>query len=326
MRSTDASDFAACAFVKGEASVDDRIRWLLEGDPAIAWQVRADLLDDPGGAASERARVAVEGWGAELLELQDPEGTWAGALYSPKWTSTTYTLLLLHRFGLEDDHPAARLGVDRLVEGARVRDGGLTLAKTVPEPEACITGMLVLLASRFGGGDSKLESALDWLLSTQMPDGGWNCELVRRGATHGSFHTTITVLEALYERTRRRPDPALDDAAERAREFFLDHHLYRSHRTGEVADERFTRFSFPPYWHFDVLRGLDHFRLTAPPGDPRLDDPIELVRQRQHSDGRWKLQNVHRNRTWFTMEGGGHPSRWNTLRSLRVLRWWRDDN
>ena len=301
---------------------DDLIRWLLEGDPAITWQLRADLLDDPVGAAADRARVAQIGWGAQLLGLQDPEGTWASALYSPKWTSTTYTLLLLHRFGLADDHPDARRGVNRLVEGATVRDGGLTFAKTVREPETCITGMLVLLTARFGGSEAKVEEAISWLLDTQMADGGWNCELARGGATHGSFHTTITVLEALYERARRRSDTALDAAAERGREFFLDHHLYRSHRTGEVSDKAFTLFSFPPYWHFDVLRGLDYFRLTANPGDARLEDPIQLVRQRQLDDGRWKLQNVHRNRTWFTMERGGQASRWNTLRALRVLRWW----
>jgi hypothetical protein len=301
----------------------DAVEWLLDGDPAIGWQVYRDLLDEPDKADTTRLQIAQQGWGAELLEHQDPEGTWANALYSPKWTSTTYSLLLLHRFGLSGDHPAAQLGTRVLIDRARYIDGGATLAKTIPEPETCITGMMVLLASYFRIDDSRVDGLVEWLLETQMTDGGWNCEVVRSGATHGSFHTSITVLEALARRNGVRPDPRISGAIERGHRFFLDHRLYHSHRTGEVVSDAFTLFSFPPYWHFDALRGLDHFQSVGATRSPALADAVDLVERRRTSEGRWLLQNVHRNRTWFTMERGGRPSRWNTLRALRVLKWWR---
>jgi hypothetical protein len=300
----------------------DTVGWLLEGDPAIRWQAYRDLLGEPGKADATRSLIAQEGWGAELLGHQDPEGTWAHALYSPKWTSTTYSLLLLHRFGLPATHPSAQLGTQVLIDRARYIDGGATLAKTIPEPETCITGMLVLLASSFRVDDHRVDGLVEWLVDTQMDDGGWNCEVVRSGATHGSFHTSITVLEALAGRNELRPDARVAEAIARGHRFFLDHRLYHSHRTGEIVDDVFTRFSFPPYWHFDALRALDHFQSVGASRSPELTPAIELLEQRRASDSRWPLQNVHRNRTWFTMERGGRPSRWNTLRALRVLRWW----
>lgn len=281
-----------------------------------------DLLDDHEAAAKARDRIAREGWGARLLELQDPEGTWASALYSPKWTSTTYTLLLLHHFGLSGHHPAVARGVGILVDRARELGGGLTFARTIPYPETCITAMIVLMASWSGMDHPRIERAIEWLSSEQMPDGGWNCERLRSGSSHGSFHTSITVLEALGERSGRIPDPRLEEAMAAGRRFFLDHRLYHSHRTGQVADPAFTLFSFPPYWHFDALRGLNHFRASNAMRDPALAPAIDLVGRHRTADGRWPLQNVHRNRTWFDMERGGRPSRWNTLRALRVLRWW----
>jgi hypothetical protein len=302
---------------------DATVAWLLEGDPAITWQVRRDLIDDPDGAARDRRRIAREGWGARLLELQDPAGTWADALYSPKWTSTTYSLLELYRFGLDPDHPAAQRGVALLIDRARYIDGGMTFAKTIDQPETCITGMLIALASAFHVDDSRIDGLVNWLLDEQMADGGWNCEL---GRAHSSFHTSITALEAIRERSARVPDPRLDAAAARGRAFFLDHRLYHSHRTGEVADAAFAKFSFPPRWHFDALRGLDYFQSVGADRDAALETAIDLVHRRRRKDDRWPLQNVHRNRTWFTMERGVDPSRWNTLRALRVLRWWDGDD
>jgi len=305
-----------------EDDVEDSVlAWLLEGDPAIRWQVHRDLTGNAEATKADRALVEREGWGAELLARQDPHGTWAQGLYSPKWTSTTYTLLLLHRLGLRSDHPAARRGTEILIEGAAEFDGGLTLAKTIRTAETCITGMLVLLAARFRIDDARIDAAVEWLAKTQMADGGWNCQQVN-GATHSSFHTSITVLEALQQRYERTADAAVADMASHGREFFIDHRLYHSHRTGEVVDRRFTQFSFPPYWHFDVLRGLDHFRAAGAAPHDALRDAVDLVQSRRRPDGRWNLQNVHRNRTWINMEQGGVPSRWNTLRSLRVLRWW----
>ncbi len=294
------------------------VDWLLEGDPAIRWQVMRDLLDAPAAEVDvERALVAATGWGGDLLARQDPAGTWAGGLYGPKWTSTAYTLLLLWRCGLPTATPAARHGVALLWDGARYFDGGLTPARSIDAPEACVTSMYVALASYFGVDDPRLAAAVEWLLANQLDDGGWNCETPRTGSRHGSFHTSISALEALAEVGGLR----VQGAAARGREFFLAHRLFKSHRNGTVVNPVLTRLSFPPRWHFDVLRGLDHFQAVGAPWDERLGDAVEVLRSKRRKDGRWPVQHKHAGRVWFDMERTGGPSRWNTLRALRVLRW-----
>lgn len=299
------------------------VAWLLEGDRAIRWQTLRDITEAPADVIdSERLLVTTTGWGAKLLSLQDPDGTWGGGLYGPKWTSTTYTLLLLRRLGLDPTEPRATLGVERIWDGARYFDGGLTPAVSIDAPEACATSMYLALAFYFGVDHSHVGPALDWLLSNQLADGGWNCRTVRFGDRHSSFHTSILALEALDEARRAGLESiAITAAMEAGREFFLRHRLYKSHRTGEVANHAFTKLSFPPRWHYDVLRGLDHFATTDAPDDERYTDALALLEQRRRNDGTWTAQNKHTGRVWFDMERPGQPSRWNTLRALRVLKW-----
>lgn len=288
-----------------------RLAWLLEGDPSIRWKVLRDLLGAPATeVAAERARVATEGWGARLLALQDADGRWAGADYSPKWISTTYTLLELHWLGLPAGNPAALAGCERLWEWQSRRR----------TPETCIVGMLVLVSASHGYLDRHIDSTVEWLLDQQLDDGGWNCATLTDKRKHSSFHTSITALDALqcYAATGSVPTQA---AAERGREFFLEHRLYRSHRTGEVAIGASTRFPLLPQWHFDVMRGLEHFAAARALRDPRLKDAVDVVRRARRPDGRWPTYAPHPGRAWFPLEERG-PSRWNTQRALRVLRWW----
>jgi hypothetical protein len=297
--------------------------WLLAGDPSIRWQALDALTSaGPDEVVAARAAVARTGWGARLLAEQDDDGRWAGGLYSPKWTSTTYTLLLLERLGLPSENPQARRGCGVLWDAASRWDGGLTLAVTLRQPEVCITGILVQLAARFGSlDDDRVHDAVQFLRATQLGDGGWNCQSIRTGSQHGSFHTSIIVLEALTAYAAAGGSVAVADPLARGREFFLAHRLYRSHRTGEVVDRAFTRFPFPPQWHFDVLRGLEHFALVGAPADSRLEDAVAVVRAARRTDGTWPVHRGHAGREWFRMEERG-PSRWATLRALRVLRWW----
>jgi hypothetical protein len=305
-----------------ERSQDEVIRFLLDGDPAIRWQTMSDLLEAAeGDFEAERALVAETGWGRQLLDLQDLEGTWAGKIYSPKWISTTYTLLLLRHLGLAPGNPAALRGCAQLWSESGV-DGLLVLPKSTSRGDTCVSGMFVALAVYFGHEDEKIEWVIDWTLDQRLDDGGWNCRTLRSGATHSSYHTSITVLEMIAElQANGYDDPALAEAAAAGREFFLAHRLYKSHRTGEVSHPTFTKLSFPPRWHYDVLRGLDYFQAVNAPWDDRLSDAIELLESKRRRDGFWPVQHKHAGRVWFDMETGRKPSRWNTLRALRVLRW-----
>jgi hypothetical protein len=306
---------------------DQVIDWLLDGDPAIRWQAMRDLT----GAAErvverERRKIAREGWGARLLAEQDPEGTWAGGLYSPKWTSATYTMLLLRDFGLAPPNRQARKACKLLLDEGLQPDGGLnygTWGQWTRVSETCVTGMGLSILSYFKLADDRLDTIASHLLKQQMADGGWNCRS-SRGATHASVHTTISVLEGLrfYELQRGLRLRELRAAQRRGREFLLVHRLFRSHRTGEIIKPVFTRFSFPPRWHYDILRALDYFQAVNAPRDRRLAEAIGIVRDSRREDGRWDLQNSYKGKTYFELERLGAPSRWNTLRALRVLRWW----
>jgi hypothetical protein len=312
-----------------KSRADGTIQWLLQGDPAIRWQTLRDLV----GAADreverERRRVARDGWGAGLLARQDTDGRWAGGLssdgglYSPKWISTTYTMLLLRDFGLPPTNRQARKACALLLDGGFQRDGGINYGWR-GRSETCITGMVLSLLSYFECDDGRLDVIADHLLERQMPDGGWNC---RRdlGATHASVHTTINVLEGLHlcERNRGRKLRAVRAAQRRGRKFLLVHRLFRSHRNGTIIKPVFTRFAFPPRWHYDILRALDYFQAVDASRDERLADAIDIVRASRRKDGRWSLQHRWPGKTYFELERLGATSRWNTLRALRVLTWW----
>ncbi|MFZ5516825.1 MAG: hypothetical protein ACOY90_09320 [Candidatus Zhuqueibacterota bacterium] len=300
------------------------LKWLLDGDASIRWQVLRDIVRaDPARVASEREKVAATGWGAALLAWQESSGMWGHGLYSPKWISTTYTLLALRHLGLSPDNGQAQKACQLLLDRGFYPDGGVNLFASLDHSETCVTGMILSLVAYFKSGDERMHRLVEFLLDQQMADGGWNCESFR-GARHSSFHTTISALEGLLEYENFHPGRVAELAAaqQRGREFLLIHRLYKSHRTGQVVNPVFTRLSFPPRWHYDILRALDYFREAGAVRDERLGDAIEIVRTRQDKDGRLPLQNRHPGRTFFEMETPGQPSRWNTLRAMRVLDWW----
>jgi hypothetical protein len=306
------------------------VEWLLEGDPAIRWQVCRDLLGSPAReVAAERARVAQDGWGAALLAVQDPDGTWGGGFYSPKWVSTTYTLLLLRHCGIDPADPATQRAIERLVGGGATWRPGSALGSGGHGffeylGETCVTAMNLALGCYFGVVGERTTEVVEWLLSEQMGDGGWNCERVR-GSTRGSFHTTISAVEGLLEFEKSGWALSLGDAARQARgrayDYLLDRRLMRSLRSGDIINQSWQRFSFPPRWWYDVLRALDHLRDAAVVVDDRWSEGLALLDSKRTADGRWRLQNHHAGREHFRMEDPGRPSRWNTLRALRVRRY-----
>jgi hypothetical protein len=301
------------------------IQWLLDGDPALRWQVLRDLTDAPTDeVTAERTRVAHEGWGAQLLSSQDANGYWDTNSSNPEWV-TLRTLLLLRDMGLDPTSEEARRAVARVRvhvtwQGELPQDAawhGKPLFAGEVEP--CINGRVVAVGAYFGEDEL---SVVERLLGEQMADGGWNCEQ-ENGSTRGSFHTTICVLEGLLEHERATGvSPAVTAARERGHAYLLERRLLRRRSSGEVIDPAWTQFSFPTGSHYDVLRGLEYLRSANMTPDARLDEAIDLVASRRDADGRWALETVHPDE--LDAEPGvveGEPSRWITLRALRVLRW-----
>jgi len=302
---------------------DRVIEWLLDHDPTTRWQALRDLAGTTELAFErERGKISRQGWGARLLAEQDPKGTWAAGkapdsgLHSPKCTSTTYTMLSLRDFGLPPTTPPAQKACKLLLEHGLQPDGSInygTWAKGTRRIETCVSGMILSILEYFEYDDARLDTLARHLLEQQMPNGGWNCRRPN-GATHSSVHTTISVLGGLrhYEVGGGRGDRKARAAQQRRREFLLTRRLFRSHRTGAVIKPKFLRFSFPPRWHYAVLRVLDCFQTVDAPREPRLAEAIDIVRNNRRPDGRWPLQNRYPGKTHFELEKVGAPSRWNT--------------
>jgi hypothetical protein len=310
--------------------------WLAGSDPSIRWQVMRDLLDAPDPEwSAERARVETEGWGARLLSYQDEDGQWAGGSFVPRgfdvrewrevgqpWTATTYSLTQLREFGLDPSSDRARRSVQLIGANSRWDEGGQPFWEG--EVEECINGRTVADGAYFGVDVSVIVGRL---VGERQADGGWNCERAN-GSVRSSFATTINVLEGLLEYERATGGtPESRQARRSGEEFLLERRLFRRLSTGQPADEQFLRFAHPNRWRYDVLRALDYFRsaaaLTGARPDPRLGDAAGHVRSRRLADGTWPLDWSPAGRVWFEMDdGAGQPSRWVTLRAMRVLRWW----
>lgn len=295
------------------------VDWLLDSDPSIRWQVKRDLTRASSAEVRrERARVAGEGWGASLLALQGEDGMWGGGVYSPKWVSTTYTLLLLRHLGVDPGDERVRAAVGSVRDQTVWRNGKPYFDYAT---EMCVTGMVLALGSYFLTDVSGMPQ-IDHILERQRSDGGWNCEV---RSDRSSFNTTISVLEALLEHERAMGgDVNLARARALAHEYLLERKLMYSLSSGELINKRWLLMSFPPRWFYDVLRALDYFREAGAAADPRVEEAIAVVESKRLSDGSWPLQNRHPGKEHFPMEeGAGKPSRWNTLRVLRVLDWYR---
>ena len=295
------------------------LRWLLDSDPAIRWQVMRDLTGEtPDAVKAERSRIATQGWGAELLARQSPGGNWGGPTEYPGLLITLYTLVVLKDLGLDPASEQARRMIDRVDKRLVFRP-----LKNRPflhgETEPCINGRILGIGAYFKEPNDEL---VNQLLNEQLEDGGWNCEAPN--SRRSSFHTTICVLEGLreYERAVRK-SALVTRARKKAENYLLERRMFRSLRSGEVIDKRWLRFSFPTFWHYDVLRGLDYLRNAGIKPDNRVTEAVEIVMKRRHQNGRWPLNVVHAEQIPLAMETAvGSASRWNTLRALRVLRWY----
>ena len=304
------------------------IAWRLEGDPAIQYQTRRDLLhEDPAVLSDLKNRIAEAGWGRAFLKRQQPDGHWGRAFYQPKWTSSHYTLVDLRNLCIPAT-PEIKKALALILATSIGPDGGINPSKDIEQSDVCINGMFLNYGCYFGTDEEKLRSVVDFIVSQQLADGGFNCRLNRSGARHSSMHSTISVLEGIREYIAAgyafRAEE-LNRIEGEAQEFLLRHRLFKSDHTGAVIHPSFLKLVYPPRWRYDILRALDYFQSVGYPYDERLQDALDILKEKRLSDGRWKTQAHHPGEVHFQMEQAGKPSRWNTLRCLRVLEYYDRD-
>ena len=298
------------------------IKWLLDGDVSIQYQVHRDLLNSE--LEQLRERIANEGWGARFLSFRKPEGHWGQRFYQPKWISTHYTILDLKNLAISPNNQEIRQSISQVIQNLKGPDGGIYPIGSVQKCDVCLNGMFLNYAAYFGQKEDDLQSIVDFLIAERMLDGGFNCFSNTKGAVHSSMHSTISVLEGILEYSRNDYTYRLEELHEaeaESREFLLQHKLFRSDRTGEIIDKKMLMLSYPSRWKYDILRALDHFRLAGAAYDSRMDDAIDVLLKKRRADNKWPVQAKHPGQTHFDMEKTGGPSRWNTLRALRVLRY-----
>jgi hypothetical protein len=320
----------------GMADADSVVEWLLNSDPSVRWQVLRDLRGAPEPEyRAERAKVETEGWGARLLACEDDDGQWAGGAFAPRdfdfrewqevgqpWTATVFSLSQLREFGVDPSSDRIQRSVELIGANSHWEYAGEPYWEG--EVEECINGRIVADGAYFGVDVSHLAERL---AGERLDDGGWNCERAN-GSVRSSFATTINVLEGLLEYERATGGtPQAHEARKSGEEYLLERNLFRRLSTGELADKQFLSFVHPNRWRYDVLRALDYFRsaaaLTGAAPDPRLGEAVEHVRSRRTEDGTWLLDWSLPGRVWFDVDdGAGKPSRWVTLRAMRVLGWW----
>ena len=299
------------------------MEWLMEGDISLRFQTFRDLQGEVRPELQKR--IAKEGWGKQLLKARTTEGHWGQGFYQPKWTSSHYTLLDLRNLEIAPDILVIRDTIQKIAREEKGPDGGINPSGQITQSDVCINGMFLNYACYFRTEVACLHSVIDFILDQQMPGGAWNCRYNRSGARHPSMHSTLSVLEGICEYHKQGYTyrlKALLEAAVSGREFLLKHQLFRSDRTGEIIQPAFLRMPYPPRWRYDILRALDYFRYSGVPRDERLLEALQLLISRRSKDGTWKLHAPYPGKVHFDMEKTGQPSRWNTLRMLRVLAWY----
>lgn len=297
------------------------IDWLLKGDVSIQYQTYRDLL---GTTKPElQKRIEKEGWGQKFLSFRNRNGHWGRSFYQPKWISTHYTLLDLKNLSISQECIPIKETLHIILENEKGPDGGLLPSGTTKTSDVCVNGMALNYLSYFQMPQDQLKSIVDFLLSEQMQDGGFNCHSNRKGAHHSSLHSTISVLEGINEYHANQYSYRIDEmvkAASESKEFILEHRLFKSDKTGEIIHKKFIRFPYPSRWYYDVLRALDYFQYSDTPYDERMQDAIDVLLDKRNKSNTWNLQAPYSGEVHFQMEKAGSPSRWNTLRSLRVLK------
>ena len=302
------------------AGIDPVVEWLLRSDPAVAYQARRDLLDEDD--PRERALIARSGTAAVILAARRPDGHWGRGFSQPKWTSTHYTLLELRDHHIDPGVTACQEAVALCLE-QKGADGGVNPSGTISQSDVCINGMLLASAAYFQARTPDLSSLVDFILSEQLGDGGFNCRSNRSGCRVSSVHTTSSVIDGFTEYLRAGHSHRADEveaARDAATECLLARRLYQQKATGTPLHPEVVKLHHPPRWHFDVLRGLEMVTAAGVTHDERLQPALEILQHRRRQDGRWAANAGYPGERHVTYARAGTPNPWITLRALRVIR------
>lgn len=299
------------------------IKWLLEGDISIQYQVYKDLLGKDRKELQEK--IPREGWGFQILSKRKSNGHWGDRFYQPKWTSTHYTLLDLRNLNIPRDNSIARETIELILKNGKADDGGIPIGpSTLLHSDVCVNAMFLNYASYFKTAEKILHSVIDSILNEIMPDGGFNCRSSRGGAKHSSLHTTMSVLEGFTEFLKAGycyQIGKIQAAIRSATEFILLHQLFLSDHTGKIISKDFLKLTYPCRWKYDILRAMDYFQYSGTKWDDRMNAAITVLHKKRNEQGTWNMQPAYPGKVHVVMERAGAPSRWNTLRVIRVLKY-----
>lgn len=297
-------------------------QWLMKGDISVQYQAKRDLLGDD--RIDLRKKITVQGWGQKFLSKRKSTGHWGDRFYQPKWISTHYTLLDLRNLNLDPENRIVHETIAMVLNDGKAEDGGIPLGpSTSKHSDVCVNGMFLNYASYFCTEQTRLQSIVDSILGQKMPDGGFNCYSNTIGARHSSMHSTLSVLEGITEYVRNQYNYRLRElkvVKKSSVEFLLNHQLFISDRTAEIINKNFLKFTYPGRWRYDILRALDYLQYAEIPYDSRLEPAIGVLLKKRNKDNTWNMQAKHPGKVHFEMEKAGTPSRWNTLRAMRVLK------
>lgn len=304
----------------------DPIPWLLESDdPALRYRVLADLLDrSPDDAEVRAARAAIPQSPVitAILAAQQPAGHWAEAksTYWPKYRATHWQLILLAEFGLEGSHPAVHLGL-RCMAGPIA---GIGADDAVAQGEVlwCYTGNTLRFLSAFGlGAGEAAVRAAERMIELAQSDSEWRC---RHSDGRPCLWGAVKALRGLSALPpASRPAGAAEVMASAAQQLLAHDYAAASQEAGVTEngwETDWSKFGFPSFYESDLLEALDALAQAGYGHEPAYARLLEMVCQKQDEQGRWRLENSFSGRMHADVEVKGEPSRWLTLRALRVLK------
>ena len=325
-----------------------------ENEPSVRYTTLTQLLDT---AESEplvrktKGQIGSSGWAAIILEKQKEGTYWDNpkSCLVPKFTAGLWQLLVLADLGVSSKDPRIPKAVEHLLDLHGVDSGGFSLETKGSkefEPHICATGNVVRALAKMGyAEDDRVLTSLEWLISKQLPDGGWNCYAPGK---HGSFSSTIQPVWALSEMMSHNARRGWETSAMKGAEFLLKHRLFKSDRNDSVVLLDYLRIHYPLHYWYDFLQGLRVLTELGIKNDPRMNDAITLLLEKRLPDGKWNLDAVLRGwrhehgihaegsvfrpeeremvtQGWGTdralqLEEVGKPSKWITLQALLALK------